>query len=374
MSEATTRPGHGAGGTFAPASAPGQSWAAVVERKHLPALDGMRAIAVFMVILGHLGIPFMPADLGVTIFFVLSGFLITLLLLREEQRSATISLRRFYIRRSLRIFPAYFVYLAFTFSLDTALGDLRWKQVLLPALTYTVNYYNALHGHPTTSVAHAWSLAVEEQFYLFWPLIFLLLVPKGRVALTRFLIVAIFSVIALRSWLFLDLHVGKAYVYNAFETRFDSLAMGCLLAVAAGTPWLVRVVNRVAARLWMPVITLLLLFGARYRLGEAFRYGPGLTLEALLVAILLIQLLVLAPRWPWQLLEVGLITYLGRLSYSLYLYHGWGSALGGKLIGQEGVFRLLAQIAGCIVLAMGSYHIIEMPFLRLKRRFESVAK
>ncbi|MEO9117055.1 MAG: acyltransferase, partial [Gemmatimonadaceae bacterium] len=155
------------------------------RQKHLPALDGLRAVAVFIVIAYHADITKgIPADLGVTLFFVLSGFLITWLLLREFDESGTISIRRFYVRRTLRIFPAYYVFAVISFALDTVLGK-RWTIGLITVtFTYLVNYYNALFGHPTTSVAHAWSLAVEEQFYLLWPLVCLALLKRSRATAT----------------------------------------------------------------------------------------------------------------------------------------------------------------------------------------------
>ena len=117
----------------------------------------------------HFGIDAVPGDLGVSAFFVLSGFLITWLLLKEYRDTGTISLRRFYTRRMLRIFPAYYVFVAASFAIDTVRGD-HWRPGLgLSALLYVVNYYNAFQGHPATSIAHAWSLGIEEQFYLLWP-------------------------------------------------------------------------------------------------------------------------------------------------------------------------------------------------------------
>jgi peptidoglycan/LPS O-acetylase OafA/YrhL len=350
------------------ARSPSSTWEATIRRRHLPALDGLRAVAVFIVILGHLNAIFLPADLGVTIFFVLSGFLITLLLLREWDATGNVSLKRFYARRALRIFPAYFTYLAFTFSLDTVLGDLRWKHLLLPALTYTVNYYNALHGHPSTSVAHAWSLSIEEQFYLVWPGVFLLVAPRGLKSLCTFLIGAIAAVLLIRCTLWYGVHVNTAYVYNAFETRFDNLAIGCLLAVVAQTGFMLRTVDLLARRTWYPALTIMAVAFSRPMLGDAFHYGPGFTFEALLIAVLVMQLLVLSRRLPWQWLESRLTTYLGRISYSLYLYHGWGNALGGKLVRSHGPAQLVVQLAACVLLASGSYHLIERPFLRLKDR------
>src|SRR6267378_3170255 len=147
--------------------------------RHLPALDGLRAIAVFTVIVYHFGIHTVPGDLGVSAFFVLSGFLITWLLLKEQRATGTVSTRQFYTRRVLRIFPAYYVFLAASFAVDYARGQ-QWPPGLrLSGLFYVVNYYNAFHGHNAGSISHAWSLGIEEQFYLLWPMLFLVLLRGG---------------------------------------------------------------------------------------------------------------------------------------------------------------------------------------------------
>src|SRR5436309_1765102 len=141
---------------------------------HLPALDGLRAVAVFTVIVYHFGIAAVPGDLGVSAFFVLSGFLITWLLLHEHAANGTVSLRRFYTRRVLRIFPAYYAFLAVSFAIDSVRGQPWGSSLGLSSVFYLVNYYNAFNGHPVTSIAHAWSLGIEEQFYLLWPMLLLL--------------------------------------------------------------------------------------------------------------------------------------------------------------------------------------------------------
>ncbi|HEX9393047.1 MAG TPA: acyltransferase, partial [Gemmatimonadales bacterium] len=196
----------------------------------LPALDGLRAVAVFTVMIYHFGINAVPGDLGVSAFFVLSGFLITWLLLKEHGATGDVSLRQFYTRRVLRIFPAYYAFIVLTYAADHLRGQ-AWPPGLAPsALFYLVNYFNALHGHPTTSIAHAWSLGIEEQFYLLWPLLLLVLLRGGVARVARALVILIVVVVAWRCVLLLGLHVDRAYLYNAFDTRFDNLAVGCLLA------------------------------------------------------------------------------------------------------------------------------------------------
>jgi peptidoglycan/LPS O-acetylase OafA/YrhL len=121
------------------------------------------------------GNPWIPGDLGVGLFFVISGFLITLLLLREADRTGTVSLSQFYLRRTVRIFPAYYASMAVSLAVDFIRGTVWSPGLLASGAAYLMNYYNAFNNHPTTSIAHAWSLANEEQFYLLWPAAFLAL-------------------------------------------------------------------------------------------------------------------------------------------------------------------------------------------------------
>lgn len=218
--------------------APRAGFESLLARSHLPALDGLRAIAVFVVITYHFGFPAVPGDLGVSAFFVLSGFLITWLLLKEYRAARDISLRRFYLRRVLRIFPAYYVFLAASYALDRLHGVAWPRGLSLSGLFYLVNYYNATHGHPVTRIAHAWSLGVEEQFYLLWPLLLLVLLRRWDRRAPAIVTATIALVALWRSWLYLGAHAGAAYVYNAFDARFDNLLVGCLLALCAERPWM----------------------------------------------------------------------------------------------------------------------------------------
>ena len=343
----------------------------VIARRHLPALDGLRAVAVMVVIVGHHGypIPGIPADLGVSAFFVLSGFLITRLLMREEAASGTVSLGAFYARRTFRIFPAYYAFLLFSFVLDRVQGT-RWGSTLtFSAVTYTVNYFNALHHHPSNSISHAWSLGVEEQFYLVWPLAFVLVAHQGRRALLATVGVAAVMAIAWRTWL--TAHgADVAYLYNAFDTRFDNLAVGCLLALAADFDVVVRSVERVSRFAWQPLVTLAVLAASRVLTPPAYHYTAGFTINALLLMVLIVQLMLLHGSALWSWLEHPVTRYLGAISYPMYLYHQWGDSV-GRHAASSRMMIFLVGLAATLLLATGSYFVVERPFLAIKRRFEA---
>ncbi|MBV8318265.1 MAG: acyltransferase [Planctomycetaceae bacterium] len=167
---------------------------------------------------------FCTGMVGVQCFFAISGFLITTLLLRETGRTGGVSLGGFYQRRALRIFPAYFAYLGVLF-LMTRFGSLELaRHDWLAALTYTVNYVD----HPAWEVNHVWSLSLEEQFYLIWPLAFMAFGPRGgRVGLPVFLALAPVFRVAARVW-FRD---HAALGYSSTLTGMDSIVAGCLLAL-----------------------------------------------------------------------------------------------------------------------------------------------
>jgi peptidoglycan/LPS O-acetylase OafA/YrhL len=340
----------------------------VLTLRHFPALDGMRAIAVLIVILGHTEYPIkgVPADLGVSVFFVLSGFLITRLLMRESDKTGTVSLKQFYIRRTLRIFPAYYAFLALSYALDWRAGQVWPTSMTLSAITYTINYFNALHNHPSTSIAHAWSLAVEEQFYLLWPLVFLLARTRARqikAVLAMAGLVVVWRCIAALNG------APVAYLYNVFETRFDNLAIGCALALCAEQ--LADTITALSARAWYPLITTALLLTSRLMFGAKYHYMLGFTVDALLLALFLMQVMTLyrSPLWAW--LNHSAIRFVGTISYPMYLYHAWGGSIGRRAATTQ-PWEFLATLAATLLLACGSYFVIERPFLSLKERFRRV--
>lgn len=336
---------------------------------HIPALDGLRAVAVFLVILSHFGLEFMPGAHGVMIFFVLSGFLITWLLLKENERYGTVSLTAFYKRRTLRIFPAFYVYWLIMVGFLVATG----RTVLWPhawsALFYGSNYYSAINGDPNNGFSHTWSLAIEEQFYLLWPLVFLMLRGNLR-KMTGFLVALIGAVWIHRAVLCFGFHVDQAYIFAAFDTRLDELMVGCLLAVLLKKRALSSLWSAVSANAMLPLATIALLAISIYA-GEHFidRYRDvfGFAIEPLLVAILVVQIIAFSSARLWGWTEWRVCRFLGRISYSLYLYQQLTlHAVRNALAAYPLVVQLACAIMVTIIVATISYYLIERPFLKLK--------
>ena len=331
----------------------------------LPSLDGIRALAVMIVVFGHLGLP-VNSGLGVTLFFVLSGFLITWLLLKEEGQYGTVSLGMFYVRRSLRIFPAFYV---FWFLVVVGLGVMRSHPVdwanSFASLFYYDNYYQAITSKWSSPLFHTWSLSTEEQFYLLWPPAFLLLRNnQSREKLLMILIPCLWAYRLILVWV----GVPQGYIYSALDTRADHLLIGCLFAVL--------MFERRGSKFWQAItgrgaflaITLSMLALSSYLtglLGPAFRDTVGFIADPLLAVALLAQGLSLQPGW----LNVKPIRYLGRISYSIYLYHMLASAAAHWALSR---FPAPVEFSGAIVTAVAagflSYYFIELPALSLKHR------
>ena len=332
------------------------TFSAAIRQDHLPALTGLRALFVAVVVAYHAGVP-VPAGIGVTGFFVLSGFLITTLLLKEFDRTGEVSLVDFYRRRTLRIFPAYYAFLGLSIGADLALGNDSATAVIVPGILYFVNYHNAFHGHDS-SIAHAWSLAIEEQFYLIWPLVFMWLGRKHRRAMPWILGAFILAIMCWRSFavgLF-----GSSYAYNAFDTRCDSLAVGCLLAVLAPR---LDVVAAKVARVWLIPPVLLLIWLSN--LG-AVRYTFGFTLCSIMLGVLIMQAMTLHKSNALAWLESRPVTYIGSISYGIYLYHMFGLSVGHALF--DGSFAIATGIVAMLSMAVASYHLYEKPLMALGKR------
>lgn len=336
----------------------------------LPSLDGLRAVAVFLVVFYHFGLPLVNGGLGVLMFFVISGFLITWLLLKEEARWAAVSLRLFYVRRVLRIFPAFYVYWVLAvFGFWVLLGKHPlWPQAVASFL-YVNNYYQAILGDPNTGLSHTWSLGIEEQFYLLWPLSFILLRTNKRRILA--LASAILGVWVYRTMLVNVVGVPQGYIYEAFETRADHLAIGCLLAVLLyerRLPYLFNTLTGHRFFIWLTIAALGTSSVAPFLMQHDYRDSIGFIVEPVLMAILIVQAVsfrnTTAAWLNWRP-----VSYAGRISYSIYLYQQILIHPIKRLLSPfSAPVALLGAMAAVVLVASASYYVVEKPFLALKGR------
>ena len=347
-----------------------------LSQKKIPSLDGLRAVAVLLVIFHHLHVPFFPDGRGVLTFFVLSGFLITWMLLNESERTGDVSIRNFYVRRILRIFPAFYVFLIL--SIAARWLTLAWpnRSLLfdyLSAFFYTSNYRLALTPNIAHTAQHTWALSVEEQFYLLWPCVFVAF-HKNLRRLTYVLIAAIVLINFHRLILHFGFHVHEKWISFSFDTRADHILIGCLLAVllkrGVGT-WFW---NWITARSWFSLVPLLLTIASiaiSFHRGLAYRFSVGFVLDPLFTAILLVQVIALGQSRLWGWLNWKVTVYLGKISYGMFLYHMLANRLVIVLFGTHSMwFRLPAVIAMSALFGTCSYYLIENRFLRLKTKFE----
>lgn len=330
--------------------------------ERLPSLDGLRAVAITLVILQHLSsghtIPlldylwrFQFGDLGVRIFFVISGFLITSLLRKEYAAYGRISLSKFYLRRAFRIFPAYYLFLG-VIALASVVGlqNLTVEEFFAPSV-YLANYL------PTPRVlAHTWSLAVEEQFYLFWPC---LIVLFGWRKASAFAVLLCLCAPVLRTFATVTAET-PATLWTRFEYVGDAIAWGCLYSLAFERLKTQRIAPNLAASTGALAATILLVLATAHR-WPLFWNSIGLVLTNFLVVVVLHCALTAPDTAQHRLLNQKAVVWVGTISYSLYL---WQQAFA------YGGFKLDApqNLVAIFLCAIASYYFVERPFIRLKSR------
>jgi peptidoglycan/LPS O-acetylase OafA/YrhL len=321
---------------------------------HRPALDGVRGIAVALVVLGHAGVPLLvnAGAVGVDTFFTLSGFLITSLLLEERSTHGSVRFGAFYRRRALRLLPALVALVAGVWVIRVALG-LGSNFVSVPGTAAALLYYTNLwifHGSSGV-LSHTWSLSLEEQFYLTWPLLLVVLYRWGRhrAVLWGALVLGSASVASFY------LSTGDLRSF-APDTRSFHLLFGCALAAALTG----------AAR--MPVPSRLLAVPAALLLLLASLANGGVAAEVAPVAIVGggVVLIWVAGTRDLPALEGRALTWLGRRSYAIYLWHF--PAIGAALRVGGGWPVHLVVIGGFgVTMAVLSWRFIERPFLNMKQ-------
>lgn len=323
------------------------------EVKYWPELDGLRALAVVLVMLAHAGVPGfrMGGVMGVGTFFVLSGFLITALLLREVDRSGGIALRAFWRRRVVRLIPALVLVVAAVWV--SGVGPSVWETV--GVLGYAANWLRVA-GRPLSPLNHTWSLSIEEQFYVVWPLAMLGLLRWRRDLFEWIVILGVGSVL-LRAMIWGRPGYQVNRVYFGTDTNAFLLLAGCGLAVLLVGGRVGRCPRWLG---WVSVAGLLVLSGWEPSQWWAFVGGPTVGALAAVVAVWWMATNSVSGWRSRPVVEVG------RMSYSLYLWHvpvfaWWHSRVGPFT--PVGVVAAFSVSFGC---AAGSYYLVERPLLRFK--------
>jgi peptidoglycan/LPS O-acetylase OafA/YrhL len=340
---------------------------------HFPSLDGIRACSFLLVFAAHAGLQdHVPGGFGVTVFFFLSGYLITTMLRVERSHHGRISIGQFYLRRVLRILPPFYLVLGLA-ALAALLGLIPGgvsPRALGAQLLHAANYWIVAYGYAGQPAGTGvyWSLAVEEHFYAVFPFLYLLVVrfAKGARAQAHILYGLAAAVLVWRCVLVLVFEVSEDRTYVASDTRVDSILFGCALALW-GNPVLDGE-SRFSERAWkwllLPSGLLLLLFTFAYR-GPLFRETLRYTLQGVGLVPLFVVALRYPAWWPMRFLNLRVMSYLGVLSYPLYLVHHV------VLYGLEPVAvaaRVPLALALTIALAYVIHELVEKPALVLRKR------
>lgn len=345
-----------------------------MQAKRVPMLDVVRAIAAFLVVIDHFRLTRgLTGTVGVTIFFALSGYLITGLLLAENRRTGTVSLRGFYRRRFFRIFPAFYVFWGiYIVIMLVERQNVPWAQAISSLLYYS-NYYWGITGVAPLMVI-TWSLSIEEQFYLIWPALFLLWKNSPRRLMwgTAALICLSFTSRLVENYI---LHLDLNYLMYSFEARADSLMIGCLLAITVATGHARRFVNVVAAKSWfLPITLALLIFSGIETLNNTYNIIFRSTIEATFGALLIVQLLALPSRSLWNAFNNPATRYFGTISYSVYLYHGLCRRFVESVLNVRDTYAVaVLGLLSTVIVSTASYCLIEKTFIRFGRSKKSAA-
>jgi peptidoglycan/LPS O-acetylase OafA/YrhL len=343
----------------------------VLER--LTALDGLRAVAILLVVASHVLSHMIPGGLGVTLFFFISGFIITRMLLNEGFDRRHIA--PFYVRRFFRLAPALFVYIAISCIAMAWVGMPVPAGDVLASLFYYANYHPFwvdAQAQVLSPLGITWSLAVEEHFYFMFPLLLLAV----RMRLGRLQWVLCLILVGALAWrLTLFGNVPNERIYTGTDTRLDSIAFGCLLATLMHRAKLGhgrRLLDWLSSRraFWLGIALLLATLSVRNpAFRETFRYSlQGLAFVPIFCALFWSRN---APEPVRSLLESRAMTFIGAVSYSLYFYHFLGLSVATALLGPSGPAHIVLALALGIVGTLFSYHLIETPTRRFGARLAS---
>jgi peptidoglycan/LPS O-acetylase OafA/YrhL len=337
---------------------------------YVPELDGVRGIAILFVLGNHV-------PLGRLESLLPGGFLITTLLIQEFDRTGSISLRNFYMRRALRLGPALIALLIVLCLLSFVLYDQarargNCRDALI-ALFYASNWVRVFTRNQLGLLAHTWSLSCEEQFYIVWPIILLTLL---RISRKRHYVALVAAAVALFSWL-ASIHLtmsgaSERRLCFGLDGRADTLMIGCILSVVLSSGLMTENAKKTIQKLLVVIAPLSMasllafsIFGNK--LGRSFFYF-GFVIIALLAAALILDVLVSPRSIIRRLMAMKWLVWIGSVSYGLYLWH-WPIFWGMHGFGFKGWTVVLVGTPLTFLVVLLSYYGMEKPILELKKRF-----
>lgn len=345
--------------------------------RFVPSLDGIRAIAVTLVVASHIDVPvFRSGAVGVDVFFVVSGYLITALLLQERTTTGRVHFGYFYARRALRLYPALLAMVAAVLLVAVVAGEPPGAPFApaaglvasaVAAVAYLTDFLAGFGGPVADPFLHTWSLSVEEHFYLAWPLLLVAALGRGWTVgrLIAALTTATAMMVVASSVFYVRNGAAEYFVTYSPVARPVGLLVGCMLALLMSqpvSPWLDRFGR------WAPAALVTLLVIAALDVGHAFWSFGGRVLVSLLSACVVVGAVRGSGGWFSRLLGHPLLVAIGQRSYGYYLWHVPVSIF--FTVDRLGLVAAgVAKVGVTLVLVEVSYRFVERPFLKLRHRF-----
>lgn len=343
---------------------------------YIPSLDGFRAISILIVFLGHSfkNLP-IPGGLGVTIFFFISGYLITTLIIREVKKSGTLNFKEFYIRRLLRLMPP----LLITMVLGCIMVLLGWAEgtldpfALISQLLFFYNYWDQNHINDGVSgLGILWSLSVEEHFYLIFPAILLFVMRMKRDV--WWIVAAAISILIWRTAKFLLFDASEWEIYSLTDTRIDSIIWGCFLAVGLSAPRAILSESFRKIHLFSFIAGLLVIAMTLIVRDEIFRSTIRYTIQGVALIPVFFYSIKTRNSFVYKLLNSAWLSKIGVYSYSFYLCHYIIlNALNYNEIFGNVTFTAIAAGSLSLVYAAAINQYVELPIKRWRHRIQTAA-
>ena len=339
----------------------------------LLALDGLRAVSILLVVISHAWLGhIMPGGLGVTIFFFISGFIITRLMLQEFDRDQKIDVRHFYLRRLFRLMPALIVYVACSLLAMWMVGEPIRLVELLSVFFYFANYFAIFFSFSSTlmpaPLSITWSLAVEEHFYLVFPFLFAVLASNTKWFL-RLIVIALVSVVLWRWYLVTQIGLDSLApdrIYKATDTRVDSILYGTGFSLLLHRYPSARDFFSDWRIFFVGIVLMLVSLLIR---DEIFRESVRYSVQGIAMAALFYHL-IFTDNLISRLFSSAPMVYIGKISYSLYLYHYLVFALITAWMPDATLaLRIVVMVTVSFLCAHLSYRFVEQYFLQLGRQF-----